>query len=331
MNRGASTRGAGNTGGRGGGSNNNNASNNASIDYMKDAELMQNFLQNFSKPFNLEDLSDEEVDDIPDDDDTAATIFKYKILLQKIADRKISSLSILLDDLIDWSDQGRELAKKIKKNTVRYLEITYKVVDQILPAPSFESVIHNDVVDVLIQQRQRVQESQHHNQENNAPPVNQAAGGGENPAAPTRTHQRDVDTTNLPKALERRYQLYFTARDYIDTHPLRNVKAKQIGHLVKIQGIVTRLSEVKPLITIATYTCQECGFENYQEIKSREFMPLKQCTSRVCKQKKGKGPLELQTRGSKFIKFQELKIQELVIIFLQTLNDPHKYLITYFL
>jgi DNA replicative helicase MCM subunit Mcm2 (Cdc46/Mcm family) len=42
------------------------------------------------------------------------------------------------------------------------------------------------------------------------------------------------------------------------------VKASNIGQLVKISGIVTRCSDVKPLMQVAVYTCEECGFEIYQ-------------------------------------------------------------------
>lgn len=42
-------------------------------------------------------------------------------------------------------------------------------------------------------------------------------------------------------------------------------------------------------------------------------MPLLMCPTDDCKVNKSGGRLYLQTRGSKFIKFQELKIQEHVI------------------
>ena len=59
--------------------------------------------------------------------------------------------------------------------------------------------------------------------------------------------------------------------------PLRKVKAGQIGSLVTLKGIVTRVSEVKPNIEIATYTCQKGGAEVYQEVVKRDFMPLFTC------------------------------------------------------
>ena len=39
-------------------------------------------------------------------------------------------------------------------------------------------------------------------------------------------------------------------------------------------------------------------------------MPLRQCPSDDCRINKSGGVLDMQTRGSKFVKFQELKIQE---------------------
>ena len=46
------------------------------------------------------------------------------------------------------------------------------------------------------------------------------------------------------------------------------------------------------------------------QINSPVFMPLLMCPSQECTTNKSGGRLYLQTRGSKFVKFQELKIQE---------------------
>jgi DNA replication licensing factor MCM7 len=62
---------------------------------------------------------------------------------------------------------------------------------------------------------------------------------------------------------------------------------------------------------VATYTCEECGFEIYQEVSSSDFTPMEQCPSKQCETNARKGQLYLQTRGSKFLKFQEVKVQEL--------------------
>lgn len=64
---------------------------------------------------------------------------------------------------------------------------------------------------------------------------------------------------------------------------VRTVKAEQIGKLTVVRGIVTRCTEVKPIMTVATYTCDKCGAEAYQVISSPTFMPLINCESQDCK------------------------------------------------
>lgn len=51
-------------------------------------------------------------------------------------------------------------------------------------------------------------------------------------------------------------------------------------------------------------------FFSFPQIQSPSFMPLVMCPSQDCVTNKSGGRLYLQTRGSKFVKFQELKIQE---------------------
>jgi DNA replicative helicase MCM subunit Mcm2 (Cdc46/Mcm family) len=59
-------------------------------------------------------------------------------------------------------------------------------------------------------------------------------------------------------------EVYIKAFSKVTPLTIRQVKASNIGQLVKISGIVTRCSDVKPLMQVAVYTCEECGFEIYQ-------------------------------------------------------------------
>ena len=52
---------------------------------------------------------------------------------------------------------------------------------------------------------------------------------------------------------------------------IREVKADSIGKLVCVKGIVTRATEVKPMLMVATYTCDACGNETYQPV-SRQYL-----------------------------------------------------------
>lgn len=79
------------------------------------------------------------------------------------------------------------------------------------------------------------------------------------------------------------------------------------------------------MMVVATYTCDQCGSETYQPVTSLTFMPATDCPSDDCRVNKAGGRLYLQTRGSKFIKFQELKIQEHVRIFFSTIFCSFKF------
>jgi len=97
---------------------------------------------------------------------------------------------------------------------------------------------------------------------------------------------------------------------------LREIRSRSIGRLVTIRGMIVRCSDVKPACVVATYTCDACGCEIYQVVQNkREFMPQRVCPSEACRAGRtgttGMDTLHLQTRGSKFVKFQELKLQEL--------------------
>ena len=67
------------------------------------------------------------------------------------------------------------------------------------------------------------------------------------------------------------------------------------------------MTDVKPLIEVVTYTDQENGNEVYQEVTGRSFMPIEGTDQ----YKKSKNPPTMETRGSKFCKFQEARIQEM--------------------
>lgn len=105
-------------------------------------------------------------------------------------------------------------------------------------------------------------------------------------------------------------EIYFKAMSTDKPIAIREVKATNVGKLVTVRGIVTRSTEVKPMIVVATYTCDRCGAETYQPVNSLSFMPVADCPSEDCRVNKAGGRLHLQTRGSKFVKFQEVKIQE---------------------
>lgn len=115
----------------------------------------------------------------------------------------------------------------------------------------------------------------------------------------------------IPPSLTRSYAVTFTPRTKFKSQSIRKIMSQEIGSLVKVRGIVTRISEVKPLVTVGTYTCDRCGSEVYQEVNAQTISPIVDCPSEVCATSNAKGQLFMQIRGSKLQKFQEMRLQEL--------------------
>lgn len=106
-------------------------------------------------------------------------------------------------------------------------------------------------------------------------------------------------------------EVFFKPLNDDKAYAVRQVNGAQLGRLVTIRGIITRVSDVKPFLQVNTYSCDSCGYEIFQEIKQRQFTPLTECISQECKRNGIRGKLFMQTRASKFSAFQEVKLQEL--------------------
>lgn len=83
---------------------------------------------------------------------------KYISLLQKIANREVSTLYIELDDLQAYQDYltlsvNKNLVHHIVKNTHRFIEVFSQVADELMPEPTVDVSYKDDVLDVIIHQR----------------------------------------------------------------------------------------------------------------------------------------------------------------------------------
>ncbi|OPB42986.1 DNA replication licensing factor mcm7 [Trichoderma guizhouense] len=254
-----------------------------------------------------DDLSDE--DDLMDEDDQTrqrrqeerakrkTPQHKYNDMLQLLADRKIDEFAIDLDDLATWegqTDESMKLVDSIEMNTKHYVEIMARAVDNVLPQPSEEVNFKDDVLDVLMARRQA------RNRE-----LDDLA-------------ERDPTTAEdkFPAELTRRYTLVFKPRTGTEEGAskalaVRHVRGEHLGHLITIRAIATRVSDVKPIVQVSAYTCDRCGCEIFQPISDKQYGPLTMCPSSDCKKNQAKGQLHPSSRASKFLPFQEVKVQEL--------------------
>ena len=168
-----------------------------------------------------------------------------------------------------------------------------------MPRENREINFKDDVMDIIRSQRERRNESVAASAETEMEPAN--------------------EQSMFPPELTRRYTLVFKpispggadSTSNSKAMAVRNVRGEHLGRLITVRGIATRVSDVKPAVIVNAYTCDRCGSEVFQPVTSRTFSPMTECTSDECKQNNSKGQLFLSTRASKFVPFQEIKIQEM--------------------
>ncbi|KAI1305937.1 DNA replication licensing factor mcm7-B [Halotydeus destructor] len=210
---------------------------------------------------------------------------KYKSQLENIAHREQVALTVELEDIKDFDE---DLQQAVTDNGRRFVNIFSDAINELMPEFKTREVISKDTLDVYIEHRIMAEIRNH--------------GDGDEPGRDPKNH--------YPAQLMRRFEVYFSPLQQSKALSVRQVKATHIGKLVTMKGIVVRTTEVKPMITVATYTCDQCGAETYQPINGPSFFPLEKCESEACRTNKSNGRLFLQTRGSRFVKFQEIKVQE---------------------
>jgi DNA replication licensing factor MCM7 len=220
-------------------------------------------------------------------------------MLQDLADRKVSEVVVDLDDLASYEkdlNEGLKLVEWVEQNTRHYVEILSRAVDKLMPQPNENVTFKDDVLDVLMTNRTQ---------------RNQMLEG---------IADRESDPTILndqyPSQLTRRYTLVFKPRTSTPDNPVkalsvRQVRGDHLGHLITIRGISTRVSDVKPIVQVSAYTCDRCGCEIFQPVTDKQYGPLTLCPSKDCQENQAKGQLYPSSRASKFLPFQEVKIQEL--------------------
>ncbi|KAF8163399.1 minichromosome maintenance protein mcm7p [Crassisporium funariophilum] len=254
------------------------------VDYDAEKDKIRDFLSKF-KSSQEKDLAQDFANFGIDDDDLAAggrTSIKYMQQLQRVANRDQQMLVIDLEDILTHETSASELVLRIRNNTRRYVNLFSEVVDKLMPYPTKDISDQDEVIDVILHQRRERNE--------------QLEGG------------QDV----FPEHLLRRYNLYFKPLTSDIPIAVRYVKGASLGRLITVRGIVTRVSEVKPLLQVNAYTCDVCGSETFQDISNKTFTPISDCQNEnECKKNNIKGSLHMQTRACRFSPFQEVKIQEM--------------------
>ena len=170
---------------------------------------------------------------------------RYMIQMQKIANRELSILEILSEDLEAYfSSQNKQddllLLDSIFNNTKTYVNLFKEAVDDLMPNPSKQLPVDEMLMEKSdIIRKHRLQNMNLANDDKD---------------------KEGKSNSRIPKELTRRYELVIIPGpgSKNKTIPLRQLRAEQIGSLQTIKGIVVKMTDVKPFLKVASYSCDVC-------------------------------------------------------------------------
>lgn len=224
---------------------------NAPYDYEKDKEALERFLLTFESNGRL----------------------KYMAQIKALPQKYVIEI-----DIEDIMIEGNvELHFQVIKNTLRYVEMVYEIIDGMIKREEIEMPKSD-----LYFEHRKIRAAERHG------------------------HKSVFDL--LPPAMTRFYTVHIYRKDLMS---FSEIAPENIGALIGVKGVVSKVSEVHPSIWVAVYVCDQCTSEVFQEVSGESFLPITECTTERCKAARVKGTLHLQTRPSKFRPKQVMQIQEM--------------------
>jgi len=228
---------------------------------------------------------------------------KYKILLQSASNLRRETISIDLGDMEEFCRREiqdphsqfsqsklsiEDIVTDIETNTLRYERYFYDACAAELPEHDQDfNAEGGGLAKELVQKWRQRRVAQI-----------QAESG-----------QQVVD--QIPPQLKNSFSIRFKPRSSIQTLKLREINANHVGSLVQLDCLVLRVSGVKPKVEVVTYNCEVCGAEVFQTVEGERYTPPKECASQRCKDNKQTGKLNQNLRTCKFVRYQEVRVQEM--------------------
>ncbi|GAB64395.1 DNA replication licensing factor MCM7 [Plasmodium cynomolgi strain B] len=246
---------------------------------------------------------------------------KYKGYLQKIYNHETELLPIYLDDLREhFCKENKEadysVYNGIMTNTHRYMELLYSAADKCLSDECFKRFVKGYGEEDENEKTKRKNLRRINNEDLSGYSTDESEKEAFNnlfrdmikPIEEIR--QERMKEYKLPAYLRVNFEIILipSSRDLV--RKMRVVNADCIGSLSTFECEVIRATQLKPRIQVATYECDRCHVFAYKAVDGPFFMPLFDCPG--CTNVHGvRGSLKFQAKLSKFVKYQEIKVQEL--------------------
>ena len=180
------------------------------------------------------------------------------------------------------SKEGRVLADNIQIAYYRYLPYLTRALHNLLN--KYEPVYFKD-------HRQMVSGGR-------------GAGNGNDNGA-TQGTSSETTQRNVNQQTDKIFTLAFYNLPLISR--IRSLRTEQIGQLVSISGTVTRTSEVRPELSLGTFTCEACNTVVPNVEQTFRYTEPTICPNLTCQNKQA---WRLDIRNSTFVDWQRCRIQE---------------------
>lgn len=194
--------------------------------------------------------------------------------------KKTSTINISLTDIFYYDET---LYTNILKNTLTYKDLFYQAYDSIFYD---DKEVINDENVVMYHRLMKIKEK-----------------------------MPDKKITDIfPVELLRDYEVHFVLENIQSDLfvGLRLLQSNCVGKYVLTRGLVTKITQIKPILKLAAYICEVCGCETFQTVDKSFYNMLLSCSSEKCKMLKIRPTLILKHRASRFVSFQIVTISESV-------------------
>ncbi|KAI0555141.1 MCM2/3/5 family-domain-containing protein [Xylaria curta] len=132
---------------------------------------------------------------------------------------------------------------------------------------------------------------------------NQTTSGASNAGSSSQSESQGSKTAN--QQTDKLFAIAFYNLPLVSR--VRSLRAKNIGQLLSISGTVTRTSEVRPELSLATFNCAVCHSVVYNVEQTFRYTEPTQCPNQECGNRLA---WQLDIRQSTFVDWQKVRIQE---------------------
>ncbi|KAI1188064.1 MCM2/3/5 family-domain-containing protein [Nemania serpens] len=132
---------------------------------------------------------------------------------------------------------------------------------------------------------------------------NQTTSGASNAGSASQSESQGSKTAN--QQTDKLFAIAFYNLPLVSR--IRSLRAKNIGQLLSISGTVTRTSEVRPELSLATFTCEACRAPVHNVEQTFRYTEPTQCPNSECGNRLA---WQLDIRQSTFVDWQKVRIQE---------------------